>query len=389
MLHAVIMAGGSGTRFWPESRELRPKQLLDLTGGRTMIQATVDRLAGLVPNDRLLVVTNRRQAPQIAAQLPEVPAASILGEPCKRDTAACIGWAAMRICRDDPDAIMAVMPSDHVISPTETFQHAIRAAAGIVAAQPQRIVTFGIRPTYPAESFGYIERGGLLAGDGGSSQSGGFPLASDASRNVPTDSTIRVYEVVRFREKPKAPQAREFVESGKFYWNAGIFVWRARTILNLLQLHQPELYGHLAVIDAARGRPEHDATLDREFAAIQGVSIDYAILEKATCPQVGAAGTVAVIEAPFAWDDVGSWQALARLWGVDEDGNTVAGRHLGVNTRGTIIRTDGEHLVATIGVNDLLIVHTPDATLVANKHDEEAVRQLVKLLQERGWTQYL
>ena len=362
MLHAVIMAGGSGTRFWPESRESLPKQLAKLVGERSMIQATVDRLAGHVPPERILVVTNRRQAAAIAEQLPELPPESILAEPCKRDTAPCVGWAALRLLREDDDATMLVMPSDHVIRPTERFHDAVDVAVELVNEAHDRLVTFGIRPSYPAESFGYIERGQPL------------PIRSPSSE-------IRAYHVERFREKPKADVARQYIESGRFYWNAGIFIWKARAIADALREFQPELFSHLETIARAHATPDHDSVLDGEFAAIKPISIDYAVLERSK--------NVAVIEAPFDWDDVGSWQAIARLRGADGNGNTITGRHVGLRTTGTIVRADESHLIATLGASDLIIVHTPDATLVANRNDEESIRQLVKLLEERGWTEYL
>jgi mannose-1-phosphate guanylyltransferase len=362
MLYSVIMAGGSGTRFWPESRDLRPKQLLKLVGDRTMIQSTVDRLEGLIPRDRVFIATNARQAAGIAEQLPDLPQSALLLEPCKRDTAPCIALAAAHLMKRDPDAVMAVMPSDHVIGPAERFQQAIQLAADLVAASPDRIVTLGIRPTYPAESFGYIERGERLETDS-------------------SDLAASVFRVARFREKPKAEAAREFLASGNFYWNAGIFVWRAATILDYLARLQPELYARIKSIAATIGTNDYQATLEREFAAIKGISIDYAVMEHAT--------DIVVIEAPFNWDDVGSWQSLARLSPADADGNTISGKHLGINTRGTIVRSDGEHLVVTIGLDDCIVVHTPDATLVARKQDEESVREVARQLAERGWRELL
>ncbi|HEX5445065.1 MAG TPA: mannose-1-phosphate guanylyltransferase [Pirellulales bacterium] len=363
MLHAVIMAGGSGTRFWPESRDRQPKQLLRFAGDRSMIQATVDRLAGVVPPERVLIATNVKLAEPVARQLPELRGDAILGEPCKRDTAPCIGLAAIRVSQDDPDATMVVMPSDHVIRPEQDFQAAIRFAAALVEASPERIVTFGIRPTYPAEIFGYIERGERLG-----SAPAGF-------------ESLVAYQVRQFREKPKAELARQYVDSGLFYWNSGIFVWKAATIMRALAAHQPEMYEHLQRIANAFGTPAYDSVLQSEFAAIRGVSIDYAVMEHAR--------DVVVIEAPFDWDDVGSWQALARLHGADEHGNTVLGKHVGVDTSGTIVRGPQDHLIVTLGLRDCVIVHTPDATLVANKHDEESIRQVVKLLQEKGWREHL
>jgi mannose-1-phosphate guanylyltransferase len=359
MLYAVIMAGGSGTRFWPESRADRPKQLLPLAGRETMIRATVARLADVVPPDRILIVTNERLVEPIRRQLPELPAQAVLGEPCRRDTAPCIGLAAGLLLRDDPDAIMAVMPADHVIPTVEKFQAALRYAARMVDWQPERLVTFGIRPTYPAETFGYIERGNRL-----------FTEPSDP----PT------YQVQMFREKPKADVARQFVESGRFYWNSGIFVWRAATIDAALAKFEPEMHRHLRTIAQAE-EARFDEVFPREFEAIRGKSIDYAVMEHYD--------DVAVVESPFDWDDVGSWRSLTRLYPADENGNTVIGRHLGVRSSGLIVRGSDDRLIVTLGMKDCIIVHTPDATLVANKNDEEAVREVVAELQKRGWTEYL
>ena len=361
MLHAVIMAGGSGTRFWPASTKERPKQLLPLAGERTMIQATVARLGEMVPPERVMIVTNERLVAPIAAQLPELPAASILGEPAKRDTAPCIGLAAIQLQQKDPDAIMAVMPADHVITPDEKFQQAIGLAADLVGQSSKRIVTFGIKPSYPAEIFGYIERGEQLA----------------ASATLATS-----YKVNSFREKPDRDTAEKYVASGDYYWNSGIFVWKAAHIMDELSAHEPQMFAHLKKIADAAGTDAYQETLQQEFTAIQGKSIDYAVMERAT--------DVVVIEAPFAWDDVGSWRSLARLRGTDEAGNTIAAqRHVGIGTSGSIISADQNHLIATVGVEDLIIVQVDNVTLVANKHEEEAVREIVKQLGDRGWDEYL
>jgi mannose-1-phosphate guanylyltransferase len=359
MLYAVIMAGGSGTRFWPESRADRPKQLLKLAGRETLIRATIARLRELVPPERILVVTNERLVEPIRRELPELPPESVLGEPCRRDTAPCIGLAASLLLRREPEAVMAVMPADHLISQVEEFQAAIGFAERLIAEQPQRLVTFGIPPTYPAEVFGYIERGEPIS----------RPAADPAA-----------YRVQMFREKPDAATAREFLASGRFYWNSGIFVWRAATIDAALAKFEPEMHRRLAAIAQSDERlfPE---VFRREFEAIQGKSIDYAVMERHD--------DVAVIEAPFDWDDVGSWRSLARHYPADEHGNTVIGRHLGVHSSGCIVRGDDERLIVTLGVKDCIIVHTPDATLVANKHDEEAVRHVVAELKQRGWEEFL
>lgn len=364
MLYAVIMAGGSGTRFWPESRADRPKQLLPMVGGSTLLESTVDRLGDLVPRERLLIATTAELAGAIASQLSFLPREAILAEPCKRDTAPCIGLAAHWVLRQDPDAVMAVMPADHLIEPEEVFRDAIRRAVGLVEESPGRLVTFGIRPNYPAESFGYIERGEVLGGD-----SGAAPSAA--------------YRVARFHEKPKAAVAEEYFRSGRFYWNSGIFVWRAQTILDAIARYQPALGERLEAIAAAAGSMDFPETLQREFSAAPRVSIDYAVMERAE--------EVVVIEAPFRWDDLGSWRSLERHGQADAEGNLAGpGRCIAIDAHGCIVRSaDPQHLVALLGVGDLVVVTTPDATLVARKQDEESIRRVIAEIEARGWRQYL
>jgi len=369
MLHAVIMAGGSGTRFWPESRAHRPKQFLRLVGQQTMLRATVDRLGALVPPERVLVATTARLAERVKQEIPELSAGQILCEPLRRNTAPCIGLAAITLQRADAQATMAMMPADHLIQPPEEFCRALRLAEALVEEEPDRLITFGIRPTYPAETFGYIERG--------------EPLKTPAAGRGEDSShePAPVYQVRCFREKPDAQTAREYLAAGRFYWNAGIFVWKAATILDCLRRFQPEIHRGLERIAAAFGQADFDRVLHEQFEAMPDISIDYAVMEKAE--------KVVVVEAPFEWDDVGSWQALGRLGQSDQQGNTIIGRHLGIDTTGSIVRTSDDHLVVTLGLRDCIVVHTPDATLVADKHQEEAVRRVVELLEQRGWTEFL
>ncbi|MEM6329994.1 MAG: mannose-1-phosphate guanylyltransferase [Planctomycetota bacterium] len=367
MLHAVIMAGGSGTRFWPASRRLTPKQLLPLVGEESMIAQTAARFGDLAPPERRMVVTNRRLVDAVRGQLPELPAANIVGEPCKRDTAPCIGLAALLVTRvaKDPEATMLVCPADHVIPDIEAFQDSVNRAVELVEGSPNKIVTFGIPPTYPAEIFGYIKSNRM-----------------DLDPDMPmfADGPV-AFAVEEFREKPDAATAAEYVRSGDYYWNSGIFVWRAATILDALRERQPEMLAHLEKIVDAWDGPDRDAVFDREFERIKGVSIDYAVMEHAT--------DIAVIPAPFEWDDLGGWQSLQRRLGEDENGNTIVGRHIGVDTTGAIVRTGDEHLVVTLGVKDTIVVHTGNATLVANKHDEESIRKVVKELERLGWDDFL
>lgn len=358
MLHAVIMAGGSGTRFWPESRRQLPKQFLKFSGERTLIQESIGRCAPAIPVNNVWVVTNAAHALETTRQLPDVPEHQILLEPCGRNTAPCIGLAAIRLLAIDSDATMLVMPADQVIHPTAMFQNAVSQAVELVDRDPQTLVLFGIEPTYPATGFGYIRRGDRLP-----------------------DTELPMFQVQSFQEKPNQLTAARYNATGEYYWNCGIFVWRAQTILDALGVHAPEIHERLLRLRSAIGQPGWTAALESEFPLMPSISIDYAVLEKAD--------QVCVLEAPFEWDDVGSWHALARLLPADRDGNTLDGMVCPVDSSGCIVRTSDDHLVATIGVKDLIIVHTPTATLVADRRDEGAIRELIKELQCRNLNEYL
>lgn len=359
MLHAVIMAGGSGTRFWPQSRGTLPKQLLKLAGRKTMIQETLSRVSPWIDPARVMVVTNAIQADETTRQLPDLPVENILVEPAARNTAPCVGLAAIHLLEKDPEAVMLVMPADHVIGPVDVFQNAVKQAQDILATHPEQFVLFGIRPTYPSTGFGYIERGQVIDGSNGSA-----------------------FHVANFREKPDEATARRYMESGTFSWNCGIFVWRAAQILEAIKHHEPEMHDLLMQIREKIGHVDYEAALHANFTKMKGISVDYAVLERAR--------DVCVLNAPFEWDDVGSWQALTRLLGVDDDGNTIDAPHVGIDTKNCTIRdTTGTHLIGTLGVEDLIIVHTPDATLVAKKGDENAVKELITLIRERGYERYL
>lgn len=356
MLHAVIMAGGSGTRFWPQSRRALPKQFLQFGSDRTLLQEAVERCQTFVPPERTWIVTGAAHAAETARQVPSIASDNVLIEPCGRNTAPCIGLAAIQLLAADPDAVMLVMPADHVIRPVTEFQRTVERAAEIVAQDSAALVLFGVAPTYPATGFGYIQRGDALA------DSSGFRVAS-------------------FREKPDAATAARYVASQEFFWNCGLFVWRAATILEQLERHTPQIADRLKRLATTVGMDRWPETLAAEFPQMPSVSIDYAVLEKAE--------HVAVVPATFEWDDVGSWQALSRLLMADTEKNTVDGRFCAINASGCIVRSTSEHLIAAYGVHDLIIVHTPDATLVADKHDETALRHLIAELERRGLTDFL
>ena len=328
MLHAVIMAGGSGTRFWPQSRQKLPKQLLRLAGDRTMIQQTLDRCRGWVDPAQAWVVTNEIQAPETARQLPEIPAPNILIEPAARNTAPCVGLAAVEILLKDPDGIMFVLPADHVIETNEAFASAAKRAVEIVEADPGRLVLFGVTPSFPATGYGYIERGASIEED-----------------------SPRVYAVNAFREKPHQSLAEQYLREGLMKISDGI--------------------------RAGQG----PAVIKSVFPTLKSISIDYAVLERAQA--------VVVVEAPFQWDDVGSWLSLPRLNGSDSEGNTVDGAFCGVDTQGCIIRTSNDHLVATLGLRNLIIVHTPDATLVADAAQSERIKEVLGQLEKQSRKEYL
>jgi mannose-1-phosphate guanylyltransferase len=359
MLHALIMAGGGGTRFWPRSRQKRPKQFLTLTSERTLLQEAFDRIESQVPAAASWVITSAAHQQETARQLPGLESDHIIGEPCGRDTAACIGLGAALIARQDPSAMMLVMPADHRIEPAQEFRRAVHIAEQLAAEHPNALITFGIRPTYPATGYGYIQRGPEVSNRQG----------------------ISIHRVQSFREKPNHDVAERFVASGDYYWNSGIFVWKAATILNALRDRQPRLFTAMQRIAAAWPTAERLPVFRREYEGLDRISIDFAVLEQAE--------EVLVVQASFQWDDVGSWLALERLHPQDADGNTVLATHCGLRTTGCVIAAGEGHLIATVGVRDLLIIQDGDATLVAARSDEGAVKQLVELLKKKGLDTYL
>lgn len=359
MLHAVVMAGGSGTRFWPKSRRNRPKQLLKLYGDSTMLQQTVDRIAPLVPPERVLIITGSDQADAVRVQLPRLPSRNVVAEPCPRDTAACVGLAARIVAKEDPDGIMIVMPADHVIEPAEKFLATVRESAAVIEADPSAFVTFGIRPTHPETGYGYIERGESLGSPGG----------------------IALNRVVQFREKPDRATAERFLAEGRFAWNSGIFVWRASAILKALAVHRPGLAAALSRVGQALGTPDEADTIAREYPEMEKVPIDKAVMEKAE--------NVLVFEVVYDWNDVGDWRALSALVPPDPEGNTIQGRVLAAQTSGSIIVSDDGGLIATLGVEDLVIVQSGGATLVARKDQLDGLKRLVESLQDAGFASAL
>ena len=359
MFHAVIMAGGGGTRFWPRSRTRKPKQFLNFQGERTLLQSTFDRLESLAPADKFWVITGAAHREQAVEQLPGLPAANVVGEPAGRDTAACVALGAALVFKRDPNAVMVLSPADHVIEPEREFQRAIAAAVQIANEYPSALVTFGIPPSYPATGYGYIHRGELIARRCG----------------------VPAYRVEQFREKPSGDLAEQFLASGEYLWNSGIFVWRASAIRAELERQQPKLFAAVEQIADAWGTPEQDKVFAEVYPAVEKISIDYAVMEHAK--------DVFVLEAPYQWDDVGSWLALERRNPQDAQGNTVRAAHCGIETTNCVIAAEPGKLIATIGVSNLLIIQDGDCTLVADRRDEAAVKQLVDKLKALGLEKYL
>lgn len=357
MVVAVIMAGGKGERFWPQSRRSRPKQFLDITGRGSLLQETVSRIGPIVPPERVWVVTTAAYRDSIAQQLPEVPPANIVVEPVGRNTAACLGLAALYLEPYGPDTVMVVLPSDHLIQNRDLFVETLKVA--IEAAHGGEVVTLGIRPTRPETGYGYINY-----------------------EEAALDSRLAPRRVRRFVEKPDRATAERYLAEGSYLWNSGMFVWKLSTFQDLVRRHMPALHRCLEVMRSAIGTPEEEAVIAREYEALDGVSVDYGIMEKAE--------KVLVIPAPFDWDDVGSWLALDRLGPADEAGNVVRGDFVGVDTSRCIVQGyDNRRLIATVGLSDLIIVDTEDVILVCPKDKAQEVRALVEELKRRGLDRYL
>ena len=347
--YALILAGGSGQRFWPVSRDALPKQLLKLFGEKTLLELTVERLEGLVPPENILILTNSQQEAMVRKLLPKLPKENIIAEPEKRDTAPAIalgvGWVAAR----EPSATMIVLPADHLIQDEEAFKRVLQASA-FAAESSGALVTIGIKPTWPCPSYGYVERGrkALLNG---------------------MDEGVSVYEVVRFREKPNPDLAEHFISQGNFTWNAGMFIWTLPAIFSELSRHAPQLADFVAEV---RKSKNFAATINSQFGKLPKLSIDYALMEKAS--------RVLNVEATFDWDDVGNWTSVGKYLEKDDDGNQFNCKLAKFDAGGNIVFSQVENQVALLGVQDLIVVQAKDAILIASKSHAESIKKLVDML---------
>ena len=362
MDYAVIMAGGSGQRLWPLSRQSRPKQLIRFFEDKSLLQHCVNRVRPMFDAEHTLVVTNEQYADLVREHLPDLPAENILGEPVGRDTANAIGLAAVSINQRDPEAFMAVFTADHIIQPPEPLLDAVRNALAFIRRRPEALFTFGIKAVQPDTGFGYLKRAPECA------------QGEDA-----------IYPVAAFKEKPNKSTARKYIRSGDYCWNSGMFVWRVSTILEHLQHRLPHNFDRLTRIAAASGSHDYQDILRQEFPELQKISIDYAVMERAK--------QVFMCELDCHWADVGSYKQLAENVGAPDDDENVTDPNTKVvwlgASRNIAVSESPDHLIAAIGVENLVIVHTADATLISRREDTDRLKELLEHIQEAKNQEFL
>ncbi len=356
-MYAVIMAGGRGTRFWPLSRKKKPKHLLKITGERSIIQQTVDRIKPLIDEDNIYVVTVASHAEDLAAQLPDLPRENIIVEPVGRNTAPCIGLASLYLKKKDPDDTMVVLPADHLISGESDFLETL-SAAGEMAQRTSSLVTIGITPGGPETGYGYIEKG----------------------ERVGTAQGRDIYGVKSFREKPDAKTADVFFKDGGFFWNSGMFIWKVSTILEEIKGLLPDLYGALLEMETSIGSSREKERISQVYQEVKPVSIDYGVMEKAD--------NVLLIKGNFGWSDIGSWDALWEILDKDRDANAVIGSHISVDSSENLVYSPGK-LVSLVGVKDLIVVETEDSIMICRRGASQDVKRAVEILEEKKMEDYL
>jgi mannose-1-phosphate guanylyltransferase len=351
-MYAVIMAGGRGTRFWPRSRKKRPKQLLNIIGEKTILEQTVDRIRPLCSWDRIYVVTEKDQAPLIRNLLPDLPGDQLLIEPLGKNTAPCIGLAARLLAERDPEAVMAILPADHYIARESDFRR-ILSAAGEAARDGDCLITLGITPGFPETGYGYIEKG--------------------APRTIRGDRPV--WAVKAFHEKPDRAKAEAMLAAGGFFWNSGMFIWTATAILKKMAQLTPGIYREIQGLPSTVRHPDWEPALLQAYERMEDISIDYAVMEKAD--------NVFMLEGDFGWNDVGSWEAVYQLEAKDGRGNCLLGPAVVLDSTGCLVFSPGK-TVALLGVQNLVVVETPDALLICPRERSQEVKKMVELLEKKG-----
>lgn len=365
MRYAMIMAGGAGTRLWPMSRKGLPKQLVPFIGGKSLLEIAAERLEGIVPAERRYICTGEAHRAPIRRSLPSFTDGRILGEPTGRDTVNAVAFTAAVLHKLDPGAVFAVFTADHLIEPAEEFRSCVEIAFRLVEENPRRLVTFSITPTYPATGFGYVERG--------------EPIAGAQNRGL-------AFRVKRYVEKPSLEKAKEYLASGAFGWNAGMFVWKASIVLDALKKLKPETHAGVTKIASAWGTKDQQRMLAEVYPTLPKTSVDYALMEPATGPEGAALGLeVATVVSNVRWKDVGSWPSYAETLPADANGNTASGPPgapvTSLDCRNTlVVNAEPGHRVTTLGLEGVVVVHTKDATLVMPAAQAERLKDLHGLL---------
>ncbi|MEX0775502.1 MAG: mannose-1-phosphate guanylyltransferase [Phycisphaeraceae bacterium] len=374
MHHALIIAGGSGTRLWPMSRARLPKQLIPFIGGKSLLQIAIDRLRGLVPDDHIHICAAEAHR-ELIVPLLGGDEKRFIGEPTGRDTLNAVGLGAAVIGGRDADAVIAVFTADHIIEPIDEFQRIVQHGYAVADADANTLVTFGIAPMHAATGYGYLKLGPPLPSEGeGWGEGQARPCESPGASLAGT-----AFRVAQFKEKPDAATARQYLDAGpsRYLWNSGMFVWRADTLMRCIEKYVPENHAGLAQLAQAWDTPRRDAVLAEVYPKLKKISVDYAIMEPASRD---SAMRVAAVPMPLSWLDVGSWPAFAQTCQCDADGNALAPdprRHVILDSRNTLaVSSDAHHVIATIGCEDLIIVHTPEATLVCRADRAEDIKKL-------------